>query len=79
MKAAWARGEDTRSLTTQNCFSFSLAKGHWASMALPCVLFNRKWGWNLCTALCCWSKIKVVLKDVKLFFQVEHGEFMQIV
>uniref|UniRef100_A0A8C2SDG2 Afadin n=1 Tax=Capra hircus TaxID=9925 RepID=A0A8C2SDG2_CAPHI len=27
-----------------------------------------EWGWNLCTALCCWSKIKVVLKDVKLFF-----------
>ena len=68
MEAAWARGEDTRSLTTQNCFSFSVAKGHWASMALPCVLFNRKWGWNLCTTLCCWSKIKVVFKDVKLFF-----------
>lgn len=31
VKAAWARGEDTRSLTTQNWFSFTLAKGHWAS------------------------------------------------
>lgn len=58
--------ERARAALPTNWLSSTLAEGHWASMA-PWVLFNRKWGWNLWTALCCWSKIKVVLKDVELF------------